>query len=323
MVKAMDGSVEPLVLVTAADANFAMPMCVAVKSALSHIPAARRVILYVLDDGIGEEDRVRVLDILAKSRSGLEIRWEVPDLSLIKGLVKPVWHTRTTYLRFLIQYLVPEEHERVLYIDSDVVVCDDVSKLWEMEIDPYPFWAVANYAPSRFADNLTSVRDLLEPAPAGALYCNAGIMLMNMPRWREMELSKKAIDFLLTHGEKITLGDQDGLNGVLKGGWGLLDPRWNVQMLTVDRLGQDLFDADRARQLQREVLSDPAIVHYTGPYKPWNLRYRGPRDDVFHRAYLSTGWKNPLLARMEVAVWTAAHRIWLTLHKTKTAISGH
>lgn len=129
-----EGVGTPVVIVTAANACFARSMCVAVHSALKHVPAERDVILYVLDDGIRPEDRARTLRVLHAARSNLTIEWIDPDLSLIEGLKKPEWHTRTTYLRFLIEYIVPAEHERVLYLDSDVVVQDDITKLWEFEM---------------------------------------------------------------------------------------------------------------------------------------------------------------------------------------------
>jgi lipopolysaccharide biosynthesis glycosyltransferase len=311
-----------LVLVTAASENFAMPMCVALRSVLEHANPSWPVVVFVMNDGILPGTQARVEKILAGARADLDIEWLTPDLSLIKGLVKPTWHTRTTYLRFLIQYLVPERYERVLYIDSDVVVRDDVTKLWDIDMGDYPFFAAVNFAPSLLADSLVKIRDRIEPPPPGTLYCNAGVMLMNMPRWREMDLSMRAIAFLLAHGEAISFGDQDGLNGVLRGQWGVLEPRWNVQMLNVDHLGYDRFEAPEAERMQREVLENAAIIHYTGPYKPWNLRYRGPCEDIFHSAYIRSGWRNTLLCRLEVAVWAVSHGIWRKLHGWRSSTTA-
>ncbi len=310
----------PIVLVTAANAPFARSMCVAIHSALKHIPADREVILYVLDDGIRPADKARALQVLRDAKTNLTIEWIDPDLSLIEGLVKPKWHTRTTYLRFLIEYLVPEQHQRVLYLDSDVVVRADVSRLWDFDMGSYPFWAAANHYPSLLSNNMKNVQDKLEPAPASTLYCNAGIMLMNMPRWREMELSRIAIDFLATHGEDIAFGDQDGLNGVLRGGWGVLDPEWNVQLLTVEKVDSDRLPANEVEQRARDILEGARILHYTGPYKPWHMRYKGYRSSDYFDAYYDCGWDAPLTAQAEIAGLRVSQATGRLLRQVKAAM---
>ncbi|WP_424933924.1 glycosyltransferase family 8 protein [Amaricoccus macauensis] len=315
-----EGVGTPVVIVTAANACFARSMCVAVHSALKHVPADRDVILYVLDDGIRPEDRARTLRVLHAARSNLTIEWIDPDLSLIEGLKKPEWHTRTTYLRFLIEYIVPAEHERVLYLDSDVVVQDDITKLWEFEMGDHPFWAVVNYYPSLFSNNLQKIRARIDPAPETTLYCNAGIMLLNMPRWREMGLSGIAIDFLARHGDDITFGDQDGLNAVLRGGWGLLDPEWNVQLLTVDRICGDHLPAADVERCCRDMLDHARILHYTGPFKPWHLRYRGYCDEAFFEAYRESGWASPLASALETAGLRISHAASRLLRQVRTAM---
>ena len=72
--------------------------------------------------------------------------------------------------------------------------------------------------------------------------------------------------------------DQEGLNAVLCGRWGELDPRWNQ----ASRTGESAPTAQRP---------EPWIVHFTGTLKPWLLPEpaTGPRA-LFYRYLDQTPW---------------------------------
>ena len=126
--------------------------------------------------------------------------------------------------------------------------------------------------------------------PPAALYFNAGVLLMNVRRWRSERVVERAIEFLQKHGDTISWADQDALNVILCGNWGQLDPSWNVQLITVGRYGESRYDNPARLRRQRALLADPGILHYAGPHKPWHWRYAGLADRSFLRAVIDSGW---------------------------------
>jgi lipopolysaccharide biosynthesis glycosyltransferase len=96
--------------------------------------------------------------------------------------------------------------------------------------------------------------------------------------------------FLREYGERAPFADQDGLNATLAGDWVRLHPRWNVQLLTLDTYGHESLRAEDRALAQAELLTSAAILHYTGPRKPWHVRYRGPAGRTFARYVGRSGW---------------------------------
>ena len=85
-------------------------------------------------------------------------------------------------------------------------------------------------------------------------YFNAGVMLMDLRRFRDTGLIHSAEEFLEQTNYKTPFVDQDALNHVIDGAFVRLDTRWNV--------------------LAALPHSDPWIIHYAGPYKPWSCEGR-------------------------------------------------
>ena len=96
----------------------------------------------------------------------------------------------------------------------------------------------------------------VELLPAVTDYFNAGVLLIDLPRWREERISERAYAYLTAHPEA-PLGDQDGLNFACDGLWKKLDPRWNFQKHFEEQIAS-LTAAER-----------PAIVHFVTGQKPW------------------------------------------------------
>jgi lipopolysaccharide biosynthesis glycosyltransferase len=297
---------DPIVIVTAADARFAMPLTISLFSALRRLDRSRSALVFVIDDGILDGDKHRCATIVQAAHPNVTIEWLKPDLSLFERFKPAKWHSRAIYLRLLIPDLLPEQFERVLYLDSDIVVADDLSPLWEVRLGDYPFWAIENFEPSTLALALPRIAPALN-APADARYHNSGVLLMNMPAWREAKISERAAEFLDCYGDRISFGDQDALNGVVKGQWGRLDPKWNIQLLTLPDYRYDGSNASESKTLQDSLLNAPGILHYTGPRKPWHWRYRGLGEWAFFRDLLKSGWFGPVQGPLWVASRIASH----------------
>lgn len=86
-------------------------------------------------------------------------------------------------------------------------------------------------------------------------YCNAGILLIQSPRFIAQNLYQRIIDFLREKPDLCKFGDQSAINGVLRGNWDELSPRWNWP---ITRLTRDLVTT-RA----------PKITHFVSDRKPW------------------------------------------------------
>ncbi|HVS14845.1 MAG TPA: glycosyltransferase [Thermoanaerobaculia bacterium] len=162
-------------------------------------------------------------------------------------------------------------YERVIYLDCDTVVLDDISPLWDPgEYRDLPFYAVRETAEQG-----------VHPATRGKL--NTGVMVINRPL-----LDGRAHDQMLTIADSRRSydgGDQGVVNAYLEnaghGIAGELDPSYNV-LVRAKRFGKWELLRDRIR-----------ILHYVNRWKPWSENHA--RDWLF----------DPELKRL----WDDAYRV--------------
>jgi len=82
----------------------------------------------------------------------------------------------------------------------------------------------------------------------------------------------------------ICFWDQEGLNAVLAGQWGELDPRWN-QISSVS--GGSFFPVEDLDQMvYQQVVIDPWIVHFAGTLKPWLYHNHNPARALYSGTWI-------------------------------------
>jgi lipopolysaccharide biosynthesis glycosyltransferase len=287
---------EPIVLVTGGDDRFALGIAVMLHSALQHLPDGDAVRIFLLDGGVSDASKARVNRVLRPARLKVSVEWITPGIDALADLPVTERLRTAAYLRLLMPSVLPEEIDRAIYLDGDVIVERNLRDLWSMDMGDRPALGVENYSSPTVA-HPGSLPETYAACglPPDAPYCNTGVMLLSLRRWRAMDVGAKVIDFTRQYREFNRYADQDGLNAVIGASWGLLDPRWNVQILTILKLGETspMTDADR-RQLQADVLQTGHVLHYAGHLKPWMHTYRRQCGDRFLYYARRSGWFPPL-----------------------------
>ena len=212
--------------------------------------------------------------------------------------------SRATLFRLGLEKLAPSNCERVLYLDSDLTVLRDVRELWQSDLGHCPVGAIVNsgvrdgVGPISFQAEGLYYLDPNEFAkrylPFGQYsgYFNAGVLLIDLKQVRAEGLFSRAIDFVAKHGEELPFGDQDALNWVAWGRWKPLDLVWNVQThLAFASQVPGIWEQHCARQ------ASPAIVHFTGPDKPWKAGTYHP----WHWLYWESLARTPFTKQVERA----------------------
>ena len=289
---------QPILIASGADNRYALPLGVTLYSALANLSAGRTVFLYILDGGISEKNRCKLTRVLNLPYIKVHLEWLQPDLSLISDVKTSKWHSHAAYLRLLLPSLLPQQIDRILYLDCDLVVEKNLGLLWEMELDDHCALAVQDYW-----NPYVSCPDAL-PATYQKLglahdtpYCNTGVMMINLKAWREEEISHKVLEYTQKFRQYVHYADQDGINAIIAGRWGRLNPKWNVMIHIIESYGKYFsISHEERRHAQEAFMSDPYILHFTSRMKPWQYLYRCRRKArfrFFH--YLKTSnWFTPL-----------------------------
>ena len=153
---------------------------------------------------------------------------------------------------------------KVIYLDSDILVLDDISKLWETNLFNKTLGAVKDPAFNRYNSlNLRREKG----------YFNSGVLLIDSLSWRTKNYSQKILEYINKYPEKLVLPDQDALNVILKDDWLPINQAWNVFnglfMENPNKLGIT------NKQLNY-ICNHPKIYHFVGKIKPWNKKYALP-----------------------------------------------
>lgn len=291
-----------VVVVSATDDGYAMPLAVTIRSALNHLAPDRRLRLYVLDGGLSHESKCRLQKSWLDPR--LTVEFVKADMSLVGDLFISYQVNVVTYLRLLLARLLPKHLTRAIYLDADMLVRHDLAQLWDKEQGKHAVLAVQDIAAPyidssvalpRFADcqeylcaytPIMNYRDLgLSPY---APYFNGGLMVVNIEQWRREDFAAQMLDCLRTHREHILWWDQYALNIVLAGRWRPVDCRWNqnAHVYVFPSWRQSPLDRDTFQNLRRS----PWIVHFCSPTKPWHYFCHHPRTAEWRRCLRETDW---------------------------------
>ena len=247
-------------LVFSVDDNYAACMAVTLKSLLLNASKDYFYKIYVLNTGLSQP----VKDKLKEFENGEYFSVEYVNVEKRLSLFGDKLHlrdyyTNTTYYRFFIPTLFPQ-YDKVLYLDADLVVLDDISKMFNTELGDNLIGAI----PEEVMQLVKVFGDYVEEGldVECSKYFNAGIALFNTKALRELNVEQKFVDLLQKFTFEVTQ-DQDYLNVICKGRVVYLDLGWNKAPLPNPN-----FDD-----------KDLKIIHFKLYDKPWYYK------DVMYEEY--------------------------------------
>jgi len=249
-------------IILAADHAYAMPLATTLRSIVESNRANWPIDFRVLDTDMSPARKRKVAESLPAGSA--VIRWCAVDLAPFSGCLTHAHISTTTYARLLIPSVLDRHEPRALFIDSDVLVLDDLTPLWRTDLEGAPVGAVLDgMEPARLLGD-SRFRDV----PPVREYFNAGVLLVDVECWQRARISDTALQYLV-RCPLSPFSDQDALNVACDGLWKRLDARWNFQSHYRTPIGRM---TDEAR---------PAIVHFVTASKPWSAATRSVNSSFY------------------------------------------
>lgn len=264
------------------DHNYIAPTGVLLKSLMINNASQTLHIHAIIDEDVNEEDKEFLREILEGSKER-NISFYNYNKKIIREFpgVKGTHFSEATYYRLFCASLLPERIEKILYLDSDMIVHSNLVDLWETDISDVAIAAVVN--PGSFGNSNT--------------YFNGGLLLINLKYWRENKVESLFVDYINNNANNIKWVDQDVTNGVFDKSKKFLPLRYNVQEAflnkkeyLVDSLGEMIGELD-------DALLNPAIIHFCGSLKPWMVGCRNPYRPLFIKYQNQTIWKGVQISK--------------------------
>lgn len=178
---------------------------------------------YVIDGGINPDDRSKIM-ALSEQFKNFSVEFITIDYDkYFKNFREITYLGLSTYSRFLIPELKPEK-TKCIYLDVDIIVIDDIKKLFDIKLDNYVIGAVKDTGNSKYLNYVKQSIGL----PANSIYFNAGVLLINNSKWVVQNITQKLFDIEQKYREKLKIADQDILNICFQNSYKLLDIKYNT-----------------------------------------------------------------------------------------------
>lgn len=233
------------------DEAYARHIPVAMNSILTHAKAP--ITFHIVHSTIAPRTREAIAAYVDRRATCL---WYAQGQNPLLGLDEYLPHVSTTsFLRLVADTVVPPDVTRIVYLDVDVLVLDDIERLASTDLRGRSVGVVAD--PGVDAEEFARAHGLEGPG----LYFNAGIMVMDLETIRARGSLARARQ--TAQAGRYAYGDQDVLNICFWGDALALAPRWNVQ--------RNAFYREGTPQ------TPPAILHFTDDLKPWSSAEWHPR----------------------------------------------
>ena len=176
--------------------------------------------------------------------------------------------SRAVFRRLFLDELLPARFERIVSVDSDMLIVRPGSSGSKASISAdrplaaaYDMIFYMDFKGDALARRFQRTRRSLGLA-LDTPYFNAGLMAIDRAEWRRRALAEQVARALRDTPERFPFNEQDALNATLKGDFAPLSPRFNFM--------GDFFLLDLERRIE------PIVLHFVNAPKPWELKlWRG------------------------------------------------
>ena len=254
------------------NSGYLKPLCVMLKSLFTSHPDTHFEV-YVLNKSLSCED----FEFLKTKLSGYN--YLIHDIKVDDSMLKdaPVTdrYPHEMYYRIFAAQFLPENVEKILYLDPDLVILKNLDNLYNIKLGDNYFAAASHVGKA-----LQKFNEIRLQIDNKGPYINSGVMLMNIKLLRQQQNYSAVFEYIEKNRHILFLPDQDIISAV-----------YSDKIITIDpyiyNMTERLLNSPKSLVNNIDfnwVDKNSAIVHYCGRNKPWKENYIGTMD-VFYKKF--------------------------------------
>ena len=265
----------------ASDDNYIPCLAVAIHSLEKNASKKNNYKLIILHSGMSEKGKQEIKEFEQEN-----IKIDFKDISNIENDLKDDlalrlrdYYSSTIYYRIFIGSLFPEYHKAV-YIDSDVVLLDDIANLYNTDLEGNIIGAIPDGVvhDSKKLQDYVEVNDGVE----NKKYFNSGVLVIDLDKFRETRVEERFVRILTKYNCDTIAPDQDYLNILCKDKVKYLPLSWDKMPDYCEHLDE----------------KDLHLIHYNMFRKPWHYR-DVEYSDIFWKYAKETKYYDELKKELE------------------------
>ena len=164
--------------------------------------------------------------------------------------------SKEMYFRLIAQFLLPQNIERILWLDIDMVCLRSLKDIYYQNFYGNSMVVCAE---SQHDGELLVKHKINLGIREESTYFNSGVLLMNLEKIRNQYSMEEIIGKSFEIKDKLLFPDQDILNVLYEGDVKYSNKYYNYQMVYKD----EIEESDRDKIY---------LLHYTGAEKPWRIK---------------------------------------------------
>lgn len=252
-----------------------------------------RINIYVIEKKISDENKQRLISVSEKYNGNIvfipmqDIN-ETENLGLVR--VNKKWGY-DGYNRLFLDDILPADVERVLYLDSDVLICSDLKELWETDLENCRAAACMDCLNDKYYDVLGFSKT--------SVYCNSGMILFDLKKWREDRFCDRIREYTHSNSGYVFFMEQSVFSYVVQDNVKILPAYYNVSTLMQSLNYKQIIKLRKPRIFYsedevKEAINSPRIIHLTRLFlvinRPWVKVNNHPLKDLFEKYKKMTPW---------------------------------
>lgn len=279
-----------LSIIYSSDNNYCVYMSTSIISLLENNKEFKYINIYVIENKISDENKEK-LEMIVRlyQRNIIFIDFEKYKKYLNLNMQWQI--SISSYARLFVASMLPSNIDKVLYFDCDTLIVDSLNELWNQDINDFYIAGVCDTVPSNIKQAIgLNNKDF---------YINAGMLLINLKKWREDNLEKNLLNFIDNHNGNVIHHDQGVINGVIKNKK-ILPLKYNLMTSYLMMSRDDIIkfykveDPFYSKEQIDEAIKNPVYIHYTPGFttRPWVKGCKHPYVDLYWKYLKLTPWKD-------------------------------
>jgi lipopolysaccharide biosynthesis glycosyltransferase len=277
-----------------------------------------KINIYVLGENLSDGSKVKIerqVDVYGRKvyfvdTKALVIKMQKLGIPQYRG-------SYATNMKMFISEYINNDIDRLMYIDSDTIICGDLSSLLSMSMDGKPIAMVL--------DSLCAKHKVAVGLCRDDYYFNGGIILFDVKKWNECRCTDRIMEHVRNVRAHYMAPDQDLINVIFRNEIKRLDISYNLQPIHSVYSYRQYYKyfGQKAYYSEREIengIRYPKILHtfrYLGEF-PWHKDSLHPHVEYFDKYMGISLWKDYQKEPTEMQGIPFKVERWLYKHIGKT-----
>ena len=233
------------------------------------------ICIYLLHKSIDDNDIYDLSEFIKEKSNNRASLKNVRVEDEFSSALTTFYYTSEMYFRLVAYKYLPDDMERILYLDPDILVLNSLEELYNEDFNENLFMAAIHTMPTVQSANKARLMITSEKTDITRYY-NSGILMINLKKARGEVYKKKIIDYVNNTKAGLMMPDQDLLNVVFRNKIKEIPElkyNYDARRFTTYKVRYD-YSLD-------DVMKNTAILHFCGKRKPWLKNYMGKFDTLY------------------------------------------